>query len=138
MTVNPYSPPHTDTEERPHKPEDRAQLESMANGQKMIIWAIISYFLLGALASVLGQAAGPLVGVVVMAGLAAILVLSLLGVLRLSRGLGVRMPFRILLTLLIFVPLCNLVMLAVLSGRATRVLRAAGYRVGLFGAFKPA
>jgi hypothetical protein len=35
---------------------------------------------------------------------------------------------------LMFVPLINLLTLLVVNGRATRVLRDAGYRVGLLGA----
>jgi hypothetical protein len=39
---------------------------------------------------------------------------------------------------LMFVPLVNLIVLLVVSGRATRALRGAGYRVGLLGASKKA
>jgi hypothetical protein len=139
MTVNPYSPPQTDIEQRLPAAEQSEHIELTANGQKMIIKAILLYFAMGGLSAAFGNTIPLGVrGLIVGVGLAAIVGLSLVGVLRLSRGLGVRMPFRVLLALLLFVPFVNLVALAIMNGKATRVLRAAGYRVGLFGAYKPA
>lgn len=56
------------------------------------------------------------------------------GLLRLSHGLGYPEWKKVVLVLLAFVPLLNLVMLAMVSDRATKALRAGGYEVGLFGA----
>ena len=138
MTANPYSPPQTDSDERPLGAADPARLELMANGQRMIIRAILLYFCVIGVSGAMPRPAPAAVGFFFLAALAAIVILSLVGLLRLSSGLGIPMPFRILLGLLVFVPLVNLLVLAVLSSRATRALRKAGYRVGFLGAKKPA
>jgi hypothetical protein len=139
VTFNPYSPPQTDTEQRAPAANDAKQLELAASGQRMVIRAFLLYFAVIGCSGAFGKLLPPVVlGFGVLAGVAAILVLSLVGVLRLSSGLGVRMPFRILIGVFIFVPILNLLVLGVLSGKATRVLRKAGYSVGLLGARKPA
>ena len=138
MTANPYSPPQTDSEERAPESVDAARLELMATGQKMIIRAIILYFCAIGLSSATRSYSPIVMGLVFLVAMAAIVILSLVGVLRLSSGLGIPMPFRILLGVLIFVPLLNILFLAILSNQATRALRKAGYKVGLFGAKKPA
>jgi len=40
----------------------------------------------------------------------------------------------VLTVILLFIPVLNIVILLILSSRATRALRQAGYRVGFFGA----
>ncbi len=60
--------------------------------------------------------------------------IAVAGVLRVASGLGYSSAQQALLVLLAFVPLASLVMLAMVNARATKALRAAGYRVGFFGA----
>ena len=138
MTINPYSPPQTDSEERDLEGVDAVRLELMAKGQKMIIGSILLYFAVMGAEFMLPDRMAVAIGYFFLVAVLAILGLSLVGVLRLARGLGIPVPFRILLGVMIFAPLLNIVILAVLSSRATKMLRRAGYRVGFFGAKKPA
>jgi hypothetical protein len=61
-------------------------------------------------------------------------IFSLVGVVRLSSGLGKPTGSTIFYMVLTFVPLVSLVAWIVLSLQATRRLRAAGWQVGLLGA----
>jgi hypothetical protein len=109
--------------------------ESVRIGQRLVIFGILLNLLGMALASI-PKAAGtrnPLTALALIFGLSSLL-LGLTGVLRLASGLHYRMPIRILLALLTLVPIVNLITLAILSSKATRVLRTAGYKVGFFGA----
>lgn len=60
--------------------------------------------------------------------------LGVVAVVRMASGLGYSQNRKILLMVLSFVPLVNLVQLIVLSINTTRLLRAEGWTVGLFGA----
>ena len=101
--------------------------EKVRSGQKMLIYAILLNFVNFAL-----QAAGtPLLGLLV--ALTA-LVMSLVGIFRVASGMGFGIAVKILLVILMFVPLVNLITLLILNSRATKLLREAGYTVGLMGA----
>ncbi|NII72823.1 hypothetical protein FHW84_001389 [Dyella sp. SG562] len=101
-------------------------IEQVASGQKLVIYAILVY-----LAIILVRGAGETI-----AGLLAIasLVLSLMGILRISSGLGYGTGTKVILVILMFVPLVGLITLLVLNAKATNRLREAGYKVGLLGA----
>lgn len=104
-------------------------LEDVAAGQRMLILAIAANVGFGVMRGALGDnwaVLGPLA--LVATGVA------IGGLLRLSHGLGYPEWKKIVLVFLAFVPLLNLVMLAMVSDRATKALRAGGYEVGLFGA----
>jgi hypothetical protein len=64
----------------------------------------------------------------------ALIILAIVGIIRLSSGLGYGLGARILIVLSLFIPLVGLIVLLVLNSRATNVLRSAGYKVGLMGA----
>ena len=123
--TNPYQSPENDA----LPPEAaNAHIERVASGQKMIIFAILVH-----ISSVILQiAVHPLFAVL---GLVA-LVLSFVGIIKLALGLGSSLIMKILYLLLMFIPLINLITLLVLNGRATKVLRESGYKVGLLGASK--
>jgi len=101
-------------------------IEKVAYGQKLIIYAILVQFLTVGLQAAFGDIAG-LVGIIAIA-------MSLVGILHLASGLGYSISAKIVLVILILVPLVGLITLLVLNSRATKVLRAAGYKVGLLGA----
>lgn len=108
--------------------DDDLDLDKAAQGQKMLIWSILG-----------GIALNGVLRTGIPAPLAMLLVLalgifSLLGVVRLCSGLGKPTNFTIICMVLAFVPLLSLVSWIVLSVQATRRLRAAGFKVGLFGA----
>jgi hypothetical protein len=108
-------------------PED-GTIQQVADGQQMIIYAILIYFA----TTVLIRMMGPIAGVLAVAAV----VLGFIGVLQLAKGLGMPMGTRVLLGFLILVPVVSLLTLLVLNSRATSRLRAAGYTVGFFGASK--
>ena len=105
---------------------DDPGIEQVFSGQKLVIYAILVY-----LATILVRGGGELI-----AGLLAIasLVLSLMGILRISSGLGYGTGTKVVLVILMFVPLVGLITLLVLNSKATNRLREAGYKVGLLGA----
>jgi len=103
------------------------EIDKVRTGQKMLIYAILLNFVNIGL-----QAAGiPLLGFVVAI---TALILSLVGIFRVASGMGFGVLAKILLVILMFVPLVNLITLLILNSRATRLLREAGYTVGLMGA----
>lgn len=106
--------------------EDNIKL--VASGQKRVIYAILLYFAVAVLVSVVRPIAELLVLVSVVLGWS--------GVMRLGKGLGMSLASRVILGLLMLVPIVNLIALLVLSSRATTRLRSAGYRVGILGASK--
>ena len=107
--------------------DDSEDTEKVRSGQKMLIYAILLNFVTFGL-----QAAGtPLLGLLVAI---TALIMSLVGIFRVGSGMGFGIVAKILLVLLMFVPLVNLITLLVLNQRATKVLREAGYTVGLMGA----
>ena len=105
---------------------DDPGIEQLVSGQKLVIYAILVY-----LAIILVRTAvGPIAGLLAIASL----VLSIMGILRISEGLGYGTGTKVLLFVLMFVPLVGLITLLVLNSKATSRLRAAGYKVGLLGA----
>lgn len=106
-------------------------MDDVATGQRMVILAILVnvalLFLRGPLGDdwvILGLVGAFAVG------------LAVVGLLRLTAGLGYSTPARVGVLILAFVPLASLIMLAMLNARATKVVRAAGYEVGFLGAKK--
>ena len=105
--------------------------ELVASGQKLVIYAILTYFATAVVRGMMDDI-GSLVALAAL-GLVA-LGLAVLGIVRLGQGLGLHIAVRVLCVALMFVPLVGLIMLLVLNGMATRRLKAAGYKVGLAGA----
>jgi hypothetical protein len=104
-------------------------IEDVAAGQRMIIFAILLNIVAAILSVTVAES-------LIWLGAGAT-VLAILGLVRLSDGLGYSGGTKILLIILSFFPLIALVMLLVINDKATKALRAAGYKVGLFGARKP-
>lgn len=99
---------------------------NVVSGQKLIIWAILLNILTYGLQYVIGNIAGLL--------FIAVIVLSLVGLFKLASGLGYSIASKIGFIILLIIPLIGLITLLILNSKATQALRAAGYRVGLFGA----
>ncbi len=133
---NPYSPPLANVE-RPlaGNAEVIARLEKVRTGQRLVIWAMLLYFSLGALSLLpLSLSSMRLLLLPAMVAVLVMIVQSFVGLFRIWSGLGMPMAFRIILGVLLFVPLIGLLILATSSARATKHLRQHGYRVGLLGA----
>jgi hypothetical protein len=101
-------------------------IDAIAAGQKLVIYAILVYFL----AAASRMAIGPLAILVFLAALG----LAIAGILKLGEGMGFSTLTKVVCVVLMFVPLGGLIMLLVLNSKATSRLRAAGWRVGLLGA----
>lgn len=120
---NPYQSPGASVDVR----EKRGSLlDDVASGQKLVIYAILLYFLAAALRTVIG----PIAALVFLG----CLIMSWTGIYRIARGLEYPIWWRIVLLVLMLVPLVGLLVLVMLSSKATGRLRKAGYSVGLLGA----
>jgi hypothetical protein len=63
----------------------------------------------------------------------AVIIMSIVGILKLLSGLGYGITEKVLQVVLQFIPVVNLICLVLLNVRANKALRAAGYEVGLLG-----
>jgi hypothetical protein len=124
---NPYAPPNARVSDTLESSDvDYAQLNRVASGQRIIIISLIVSFAVASIRSI-----DPRLGL--MIGLITV-VMSIVGALRIDSGLEGSMLSRVLYVITMLVPLINMVIMVTLSVRATKALRAAGYKVGLFGA----
>jgi len=130
----PVAPPEPASKREPVQ-EDREDIESgiqewqVARGQKVLIHCIILNFVLRAVDR------AQLFPDLVMLGFYMLTAAwSLLGVVRICSGLQRSQGQKILFMVLTFFPLINLIVLVYLSVKATRLLRDAGWSVGLLGA----
>lgn len=103
-------------------------LEDIASGQKIVIYTILANFLVSA-----SQRSAPELGVTVTIVSLIVTAAAIYGAYRLCTGLDYSTSIKILVAVLLFIPLINLVTLIFLSVKGTKVLRSAGYEVGLFG-----
>lgn len=94
-----------------------------------MIYAIVLYLVAGALRLMPADGAWFLY---LPAALVAV-ALAIVGLLRMSSGLGYSNAEIALLIFLAFVPVAGFLMLALVNDKATRTLRAGGYKVGFFG-----
>jgi len=109
--------------------EVRIRESSAARGQKILIWCILLNFLLGAIERVHAVPDLAMMSFYILTA-----VWSLFGVVRICSGLQRSQGQKILFMVLMFFPLIGLVALVYLSVKATRLLREAGWSVGLLGA----
>lgn len=100
-----------------------------ASGQKIVIYCILLTLVVRAVAQ--ANVAAPLVAMGMYFGVAAY---SLFGVLRICSALGKSQNQKLMFMALSCMPWVNLIALIVLNAKATALLRAAGWRVGLLGA----
>ncbi len=100
-----------------------------AQGQRIVIWSIVAVFVLRAIDR--SQLLPALLLELLLLGTA---LYRVSGVVKMCTGLGSTQNRKLLFMVLSFFPLINLILLAHLSVKATRIARDAGWRVGLFGA----
>ena len=124
---NPYTPPSARVADVADGGlESIESLNRIAHGQRQVMFALLAQIAASVLARALPQI-GPLL-------LIAAFIYSVVAVVRLTSALGISVVPRVLLSIGLLVPLINLVVLAVLSSRASRRLRAGGFRIGFLGA----
>lgn len=124
--ANPYAAPQTGAS----LADGPSRVLAVGRAQKLLIYAI----LLNLVGTVIVFAAGPAGGMLALPINLFSLVLSIIGIIRLAIGLGNGIAMRVVYIVLMFVPLVNLITLVILNGKATKMLRDAGYKVGLLGA----
>lgn len=137
MSSNPYSPPQANIEQTgTHTAAERERLEKVRTGQRLVIWSILLYFGMGALSALSGSDPGmaSLLGLLIVAMVVAMFVMSFMGLFRMWSGLDTPMIYRVLMLVFMFVPLIGLLILVRSSSQATKMLQQNGYRVGLLGA----
>ena len=109
---------------------DLDQVEQVRTGQRLALFAILANLVTFPLAFV------PALVMIRAAILLVAMVVGVLGVVRMTRGLGFNLIFVVLLALLMVVPMLNLLLLVFVNARATRFLMDRGFKVGLLGAKK--
>jgi predicted neutral ceramidase superfamily lipid hydrolase len=110
--------------------DEATRAEQVCSGQKLAIWAILLNLISIPL---LLTPEGALIRVPLV--LAAI-VLAVLGIVRMSRALGINLMIIVLMAMAMVIPMVSLVILLIVNARASRFLREHGYTVGMFGATK--
>jgi hypothetical protein len=126
----PWPPPlHYASVPLNYAPPARNDLRQIAIQQKVIIYCILGYIVFGMLQFVLPQEL-KLIGLLAIAavGITATVFVFMLAISIHNTGLG------IVLGLLALIPCVGLIVLLVVNGQATSLLRAHGIRVGLMGA----
>ena len=120
----------------PTAPSDVASVEKVRCGQRFILFAILLELLVVAIAFLVPKTESlmAIFGILNTIALLTGVVLAIMGVVRLSSGLGYGIAARIFIIISMFIPLVSLLVLRMLSSKATAVLRSAGYKVGLLGA----
>ena len=108
---------------------DDEKLSLVARGQKIAIYSFVLTFFVNTLLRT--QPVHPIVALLLTFSVG---VYSLVGIVRICSGLEKSQGSKITFMVLAFVPLAGLVSLIYLSMRATKLLRSAGWRVGLLGA----
>ena len=119
----------SNTAEESDAADDSERHSLAASGQKIVIYCIAANFVLRAADQ--SHALTPLVMqlLYVVAG-----IFSLIGIARICSGLQKSQGAKIAFMTLSFWPLLNVIALIYLSAKTNRMLRDAGWRVGLFGA----
>ncbi len=126
-TQNPYSPPTAPVTDMAHGGQESIEsLNRIARGQRQVMFALLAQIA----ASILARAS-PQIGLLL---LIAALIYAVVALVRLTSALGISVASRVLLCIGLVIPLISLLILAVLSSRASRRLRAGGFRIGFFGA----
>lgn len=128
---NPYQAPSSVVEENIAKPISREDIMRIMSGQKLVIYSLIVSFGSGALNRIETGFYG---NIFLLAFGIGVLTMGVVGVLRVTSGLRYSTLARVGYVIGLFIPLANLVVLFMLSSRATKRLRDLGYEVGFFGA----
>lgn len=106
--------------------------EQVRSGQKLVINAILIN-IVTIIANMVVPNDSPLSILIGLASLGAI-VASIIGIVRMSGGMGFGTGAKILFCLLSIIPLISIITLIILNTKATTLLRSKGYKVGFLGA----
>jgi succinate-acetate transporter protein len=112
------------------------QIESVRTGQKIVIWAILLNIAIYLTQILTMRGDNSIIGLLMIVLGLFTFVLSIVGIVKMSGGMGYHIALRVLLAVLMIVPCVSLIVLLVLSIKSTNILKAHGYKVGLLGAEK--
>lgn len=129
QTPPPGSPPSNYP--RPNLTDDRQVLREVAISQRQIMYCVLGQIAIGILNFVASAAKIPALAYVDMVLALGLLVYMIISVIRLAKALDLS---QVLYAILMFVPCVSLIVLLMLSGKATARLTQAGIKVGLLGA----
>lgn len=130
MSSNPYAAPSAVVGEVVASAEERERMKRVASGQRMMVWAVLGMLVSNGMTGshdLLMLGVGGLLAIVC-------LVFAIIGVVRLARALGSNGIMCTIAAICMIIPLANLIVMILMSMRATRALKAAGFKVGLLGA----
>lgn len=120
---SPYEPPKAKLDTAG---DNKEEVLKVAKGQKKVIYAV----LLNILANVVQIYIGQIALLVTVAAL----VISIYGIIQMSKGMGYSVLTICFLFVLFLLPLVNILTLLYINSKATAKLRNEGYTVGLMGA----
>src|ERR1700722_3711766 len=124
---NRYTPPSARVADMEQDdPESIESLNRIARGQRQVMFALLAQIV----ASIIAGAV-PQLGLLLLIGA---FIYSVIALVQLTSALGMSILARVLLCVALVTPLISLLVLAVLSSRASRRLRAGGFRIGFLGA----
>ena len=129
QTPPPTSPPSNYP--RPGLSDDRQVLREVAVSQRQILFCVLGQIGIAILNGVAAAGKIPALSMVDMFLAVGLLIYMILSVIRLAKALGLS---QVLYAILMFVPCVSLIVLLLLSGKATARLTQAGVKVGLLGA----
>jgi hypothetical protein len=129
MSMNPYAAPEVDVEIKGIGSGCLKDLYKVASAQKAILVALLIYF--GSLIAI-QFVRPPLYYVLVVAGLIAAFAMFIFMVILAVQVYNV--IGGILLGLLMLIPLLNLLVVLMVNGKATEIIRSNGFKVGIMGA----
>lgn len=118
---NPYQAPPSLDEHFPKLAKHR----HLAKAHQWIIGGFFLFFL--SIATIKSLPIAWIIGLLALG-------LFIIGTVQLSRAFAYRKSHQILLIIGLFIPIINVIILLFLSHKATKILRQAGYDVGLLGA----
>jgi hypothetical protein len=127
---NPYSSPKAvDADATVGNVHDHESLNRMAFARRIVNMCLFSWLAMAAFHILESHFIGGLAMLIVIAG-------AIFAVRRLAIELGSSSLWRALFIIAMFLPIINLLVMVLLSERATKTLVAARYRVGMFSAVK--
>lgn len=100
----------------------KPELRHIAKSQNLLMWSVLAGFAAFFIAHI------PFLGLVIVLGIVAFQIYALY-----TLGSALRLPVVWLMCVGMFIPCVSLIILVLVSARASKVLKAAGVRVGLMG-----
>jgi len=127
----PQSGPPPSNYPRPNLVGDREVLREIATSQKQVLYCVLGQIAVGVLnrAAISGHI--PILQIVDMILAVGLLIYMVIAVIRLAKALGLSQA---LYAILMFIPCVSLIVLLIISGKATAKLSQAGIKVGFLGA----